>query len=331
MRSTLFMAGLIGAGLVTLVLAPASARDIWVDNLSGADKNIGQEPSNLANTSGPVRTIAKAVRLAEPGDRIVLVKTGKPFCECVTLSGSRRSGNAMFPLIFDGSGGTLDGSQAIPPEHWQQYRGEIFRFRPLDMDYPMLFLDGQSLRPKPVKTGVAAPPELKPLEWCAIGGAVYFAVEKGKLPADYKLSRAALPAGISLYHVDHVQIQNVIIRGYRLDGVATLEDARNVVLKNVACINNGRNGVNVAGVSLVELDRCALGGNATAQLLTSPYNEVYIYESTLSSDTAPGWVDYGARVYLGGRLVSGGKRSILPEEAPRKPDKMKIDKPRIDN
>jgi hypothetical protein len=293
------------------------ARDIWVDNLSGADKNQGTQPKNVADISGPVRTIAKAVRLAQPGDRIMLAKTGQAYRECVTLGGDRRSGNALLPFVLDGNGETLDGSQVIPSEQWKNYHDNIFRFRPLDMAYPVLFVNGEPIPPRKVNALSSAPPELKPLEWCVVSGAIYFAVEKDKLPSDYQFARAALSAGISLFHVDRVQIENLIVRGFRIDGIAALDEARHVVLKNVTCIANGHSGVSVAGASQLELSGCKLSGNGVAQLFTTANNELHIYASTLDGNSAPGLIDQGSRVYLGKQRIFGGRKSVQPDDAPQ--------------
>ena len=43
------------------------------------------------DTTGPVRTIAKALRLAQAGDRIELAKSEQPYRECVSLVGTRHS------------------------------------------------------------------------------------------------------------------------------------------------------------------------------------------------------------------------------------------------
>ena len=107
----------------------------------------------------------------------------------------------------------------------------------------------------------AFPPRLKPLQWCAIEGAVYFAVQPSRLPPDYKLSYAELPTGITLYQVDQVVIRNLTIRGFQADGVAAAVGARNVVLDNVTCTANGQSGVCVQGGAQVEIDSCKLAGN----------------------------------------------------------------------
>ena len=109
----------------------AAGRDIFVDNVGGDDKNFGLHAQNQGDAPSPVRTIAKALRLARAGDRIVLAKSEQPYRECVALVGTRHSGAArLMPFILEGNGATLDGSAPIPAEGWTHYRDNIFRFRP---------------------------------------------------------------------------------------------------------------------------------------------------------------------------------------------------------
>ncbi len=62
------------AMVLCLLAAKADARNIYVDNLAGDDKNSGLHPRGVGDATGPVRTIAKALRLSQAGDRMVLSK-----------------------------------------------------------------------------------------------------------------------------------------------------------------------------------------------------------------------------------------------------------------
>ena len=291
-----------------------------MDNVGGDDKNNGLHAENHGDTASPVGTIAKALRLARAGDHIMLAKTSQPYRECVSLVGTRHSGAAhLMPFIFDGNGATLDGSAPIPAEGWTHFRDNIFRFRPKTLIQPVVFLRGRSLRPLPLPPATAFPPVLKPLQWCAIEGAIYFAVEPTRLPPDYKLRYAEMPTGITLYQVEQVVIRNLTIRGFQADGVAAAVGARDIVLENVTCRNNGQSGVSVRGGAQVLIEACKLAGNGQSQLLTLPNSETHLSASTLAGDTAQGWVDRGGRVYLESKKVEGGMKSIEPEEAAKPP------------
>jgi hypothetical protein len=303
-----------------LLMRPAAARDIFVDNISGDDKNTGLSAQGQADTTGPVHSIAKALRLATSGDRIVLAKSSQPYRECIALVGNRHSAAArLLPFILDGNGATLDGSAPIPADGWTHYRDNIFRFRPKTLIRPVLFFNDSSIQPLPLPQSAASPPKMEPLQWCAIEGAIYFAVEPTRLPPDYKLSYAKLPTGITLYQVDHVVVRNLTIRGFQADGVAVAVGARNVVLDNVTCTANGQCGICVQGGAQVEIESCKLAGNGLSQLTTRANSETHLLASELAGDTAPGWVDAGGRFFLGGKRIEGGKKAIRPDEAPLPP------------
>ena len=75
-----------------LVATAAAGRDIYVDNMGGHDSFTGRQKRSSVDRSGPVQTIAKALRLAHTGDRIILVKNDEPYRESITLSGNSFSG-----------------------------------------------------------------------------------------------------------------------------------------------------------------------------------------------------------------------------------------------
>jgi hypothetical protein len=194
----------------------------------------------------------------------------------------------------------------------------VFRFRPPAMGQTLLFLDDRPAVRVPVKFQATMPPKLQPREWCLYDGYIYFAVELAKLPADYKLTYASLPTGITLYHVDHVVIKDLTIQGFRADGITAQNTARWVILTKVTTSNNSHSGISVGAASQVELDSCTLSGNTAAQLLTLPYSETHVYDSELPGKSSPGWVDQGGHVFLADKAVRGGLDNIKREDAKRK-------------
>jgi hypothetical protein len=303
-----------------LLAASAAARDIFVSNVSGDDRFTGEHAEKLADTGGPVRSIAKALRLAGSGDRIVLSNTEKPYCESVSLVGARHSGFPQQPFVIEGNGAVLDGSAPVPATGWKHYREAEFRFHPPRTGFQQLFLDGRPAVRVPVGHLAGSPPKLQPRQWCLFESDIYFCVEKTKLPQDYNLAYASLPTGITLYHVQYVGIKDLTVQGFQLDGINAQNSAMQVYLSGVTCRGNGRNGVTIGGASQVDLELCLLGNNGTAQLLTQPYSETHLHESDLLGNTAPAWVDQGGRVYLGKKRIEGGRETIEPDEGEPKPD-----------
>jgi hypothetical protein len=305
-----------GLFLGLLLVGAADARQIYVDNLSGDDRLNGSQPRVLPDGSGPVRTLAKALRVAGPGDLIQLGPSKQPYRESVSLVGNRLSGTVTRPLVLDGNGAVLDGSAQVPAEQWKFYRDNRFRFSPPRLAHYQLFLDDRPAVRVLAAATSDSPPKLQPRQWCSHQGYIYFAVEPTKLPADYALSYACLPTGITLYHVERVIIKDLTVRGFQADGIAAPDSARRITLKGVTAASNGRSGLSVGGASQVDIDSCQLQGNGVAQLLTLPYSEIHIHNSRLLGDTAPAWLDQGGRVYLGEERIQGG-RTTIENQAPR--------------
>ena len=230
-----------------LATAPAVGRDIHVNNLSGDDGFTGHYLRNLPDRSGPVRSIAKALRLAGGGDRIVLAKTEQPYRESISLVGKRHGGILDRRFVIEGSGAILDGSAAVRPDAWEHYLGAVFRFRPRRAGHQQLFIDDRPVVRVAVDPSAKDPPELEPLQWCLHGGCVFFCVEPGKLPRDYNLSSAQRPTGITLFHVRGVEIANLTVQGFQIDGISAYNSAREIHIWGVTSRGNGRSGSRWAG------------------------------------------------------------------------------------
>jgi hypothetical protein len=298
-----------------LLSSPAVGRDVVVDNVNGNNRFTGQQVRDQGGTGGPVRTLAKALQLAGPGDTIILLKNDAPYRESISLTGSRHSGDAQQPFTLRGNGAILDGSAPAPAKLWEHHNAAIFRLRSAPMGSPQLFLDGRPAVRAFVAQGAKSLPEMQPRQWCALDGRVYFCVEKGKLPGDYKLSYAHDQTGITLFHVEHVRIVDLTVQGFLVDGISLYNSARDVTLSNVTCRGNGRSGIAVGGASDAAIDGSLLGNNGQAQLLTLPHSEAHVRDTHLLSNTAPGWVGKGGRVYIDGRRVEGGRDEFQPAAA----------------
>lgn len=304
--------------LAVVSVSQAAARDIHVNNLDGDDAFTGGIAESMPDRSGPVRTIARALELASTGDKIVLTNTGQPYRESVSLMGSRHSGYSFRPFTIEGNGSILDGTAPVPAEAWEHYQGPVFRFRPPRLAHQQLFLNERPASQVVASRWADRPPELGPLEWCLYNGHIYFSIEPDttNLPKDYPLTYTHLPVGITLYHVQRVAITNLTVQGFQLDGINLANSAREVTIADVKCRGNARNGISVGGASQVVIKKCLVGDNGSAQLLTLPYSETGVQNTELLSNTAPGWVDQGGRVYVEGKRVEGGLEELAPEAAP---------------
>src|SRR5215204_4657585 len=110
----------------TTVAAPA--RDIYVDNSTGDDRYRGQS-LQVYGGQGPLRSLQKAVRIARPGDRIIVNPTNIPFREEVVINGvDRENPTAGFPIVIEGNGATLDGLVPIDPMLARPLGAGLFQF-----------------------------------------------------------------------------------------------------------------------------------------------------------------------------------------------------------
>lgn len=318
------MRTLFGLVICLSLVATATARDIYVDNASGDDGAVGATPQNTPQRSGPVRTIAKALRLAQFGDRIILAKNDEPYRESVSLIGERHSGYDIHPFVIEGNGATLDGSVPVPPDAWHHVRDEIFAFRPMRLGYQQLFLDGRPMLRKPATSIDWAIPQLEPLEWCLAAGEIHVRMQPRQIPHSAPLSFAALPTAFVLLNVHDVEIRNLTVQGYQSDGLNAHDCVHNGRFLGITSRGNGRTGITVSGGSRVKLDQCLLGDNGVTQLLAEAYSKTYVYDSELIANTGPSYIIEDARLFIDGEEVDVAKtkaETTPVEEAAPAPEK----------
>ena len=291
-------ANLLAVALLLTSAAPASARDIFVNNAAGNDTFNGIS-AEFTEGGGPVQSISKALDLAKKGDRIVVANTGRPYRESLSVQAGRHSGSVDSPFIIQGNGATLDGSVPVPLDAWESAGGGVFRFRPTKMSHQQLFHRSRPIpRVYPDPSGLAPRPKLEPLQWCLYKGHVYFMPEQGKTLEDYELSNTTLPTGITLYEVRNVRIEDLFVQGYAFDGVSAHDSAMGVDLDHLTCRGNGRMGIAVRGSSRVRIQGCLIGNNGEAQLRVQDYVRVSVENTRLLGvDDAPavsrngGWLE----------------------------------------
>jgi hypothetical protein len=291
-----------------------SARDIYVNNVAGDDRNRGNAEKSTVAGGGPCRTIARALRAAERGDQIVLANTGVPYHESITLEGGRHSGYLTRPFVIRGNGAILDGSWPVPHHAWEHFDKDVFRFRPHRTAYQQFFLDDKPMERVAAAEGSTKVPDLEPLTWCFVDRHIYFRPEKDKLPQHYKLTYAGWQTGITLYKCERVVVENLIVQGFQLDGINAHDGVFDSELLNVIARGNGRSGVSIGGASRVKLSTCVLGNNGAAQLRTEGWSTTHVNQCELIDNTAPGLVREAGRVTIDGEPLAPNLR-IYPEPA----------------
>jgi hypothetical protein len=270
-----------------LAASPIQARDFFVNNLAGDDGKNGEAASTEDSDTGPVQTIRRALQLAGRSDRIFVANTGEPYRESISLVG-RHSGVPSAPFEIIGNGAVLDGSAPVPADAWEFSRGEIFRFQPRRLSAAQqLFRDGLPLVRGPGPTLAGRVPPLEPLQWRYLNEAIEFRPEENQLPMSYNLTYAAQPVGITLYQVMHVNISDLVVQGYRLDGINAHDSAFSVRLIGITARGNGRSGISIGGASQVEVEGSLIGNNGAAQVRTEGWSHTKLINCTLLENTAP--------------------------------------------
>jgi hypothetical protein len=276
-------------------VSPAVARDIYVNNLTGDDRNDGGAPVMVGVYGGPHRTLTRALRAARKGDRIIVANTGQAYSESITLQGGRHSGYPDAPFEVIGNGAVLDGTEPLLPDAWTYVDGGVFRYRVPRSTGHLLYLDGKPARQRAVHS-VDELGTLQPLEWCRLEQFVYFCVEPGRLPQTYAARFTALPVGITLDEVQHVVVRDLVVQGYQLDGINAHDGVRGARLVGLNCRGNGRSGISVGGASRVQIDACLVGNNGAAQVRTEGYCHAELISCDLLDNTAPRIVQDWGRV-----------------------------------
>ena len=141
-------------GALCLVFATATtalARDIFVDNLGGDDRNNGETLRAQGKSNGPCKTITKALRLVKSGDRIIIMAhPDEPYRESIAVQGGFSSGREDAPVEIIGNGAVLDGTTSLIDAEWDYEGNDLFSIRPRLMAHQQLFLAGIAAQRVPV-------------------------------------------------------------------------------------------------------------------------------------------------------------------------------------
>lgn len=299
--------------LVLVLYVPALCEEIYVNNVTGDDQFLGNASESKGFGHGPVKSVARALRIASRGDRVILAKTDRPYRECITLSGARHSGYPDLPFEIDGNGAILEGTFAIGDHAWEHIRGEIFRFRPRRMNFGLLYLDSIPAKRPSGSSSDEMNTRLDPRQWLKMDRHIYFRAEADKLPYNYDLTYTGYPIGLTLYRVRHVRVHDLVVQGFQIDGINAHDMVFDASLDSITARGNGRSGISVGGVSQVRLIACLLGNNGTAQLRTEGEAHVQMSYCDLIDNTAPTICQRGGTIEQldGNHSVHEEARSVM--------------------
>jgi len=231
-----------------------------VDNISGDDRADGRSREVRSRTEGPVRTIMRAIQLANSADMISVAPSDVPYDECVVLDRPDLYGSPELPFVIEGNGATLRATAVLPERVWRYLGGGVYKYQPYRKAYYVLLVNGKpadEVRVRPTEPL----PKLKPMQWCAYRGWVYFRVRPRTFIDQYKIEVPRYEVGIMLHNARYVTVRNFRIEYYRLDGVHVSGNSRGVRLENIVSTGNGRAGLVVTGTSRVAAGGLKLEGN----------------------------------------------------------------------
>ncbi|AMV21525.1 right-handed parallel beta-helix repeat-containing protein [Planctomyces sp. SH-PL14] len=268
------LAGLAAAS-AAVPAEPSAGRDLHVDPVEGNDAGDGLQK--------PVRTIGRAIRLAQPGDTIHL----RPVEYRDQATFLDKSGAPGRPITLDGHGATLNGCDPLDAAAWTEVSPGLYRHDNLlsltDAIIGRWFFlqNGKPNRMERCSKGpsqpLKAPEALQPGEWTFVKneertkaarpgyiyGTFWIRTAEGQSLAEAGIEAPLRMAGVSMHGTcSHLVIRNVTsIHPYN-DGF-NLSNCRDVTLENIRAIDCGDDGISAHGECDYTVTGFASIGNAT--------------------------------------------------------------------
>ncbi len=219
-------------------------RDLHVNQKTGDDSRDG--------VAGPVRTIARAIKLAKPGDTIHL--TPGTWHESADLT--NKHGYPGKPITLDGHGAILDGSEPVRAADWESLGDGLFRKVKLmrRMNAAIIgrwfFLwDGTMNRMGRTSKGpskpLKKPDDLQDNEWTYVKAEDAFYI---RLPKNQTLEQANIRyparsnAVVESLSGSYLVVRNITGTHVYNDGFNIHGAQKNMVFENIAAIECGDDG-----------------------------------------------------------------------------------------
>lgn len=244
--------------------------------LSARDLYVGEDPE--------IPNIARAIRLAEPGDTIHL-KAGEVYPEVAAFHGKR--GEEGRPIVLDGHGAILDGSDPIDPTAWKDLGDGLYAHADLlPLNAAILsrwfFLwDGEVRRMGRASKAKSAPFKepggLRPGEWTFVPepsegggktegarGSFYLKLAPGRRLEDENIRAPLRSAGVQLSGENaHLVIRNLTARHPYNDGYNIHGHCEDVLFENITAIGCGDDGISAHETAQYRVRGFVSIGNST--------------------------------------------------------------------
>ena len=250
-----------------VLMAAAScvyARDLHVDPAAADDKGDG-----LAQ---PVKTIAHAIRLAQPGDTIHLA----PGAYHESAEFGKRSGEEGKPIVLDGHGAILDGSEPVLKKDWEQISPGLYRrihllpkVEAFMIQRWFMLWDGKMNHMGRTSKGhqdpLKKPVDLQPGEWTYVVDEDAFYVRiapEGDLDEAH-IRFPARSSGVALGGASHIVVRNVTATHVFNDGFNVHGSVRDARFEDIRAIECGDDGFSAHEDAECEIDGLVSIGNST--------------------------------------------------------------------
>jgi hypothetical protein len=260
----LFLLPALGASLLHAE-SPSGGRQLQVNPQTGLDTHDG--------ITQPVKTIARGVRLAQPGDTLNLA----PGLYHESLDLSLKMGEPDKPITVDGHGAVLDGSEPVRAAEWESLGQGLYRkikiiasMNPAVVGRWFFLWDGKMNHMGRTSKGPSAalkkPEDLIPDEWTYVAeeNAFYLKLPEGQDLDTANIRYPARSNGVIFAGKGaHVTVRNVTSTHVWNDGFNVHGAQRSLRFENIAAIECGDDGFSAHEDAQCEIDGFVSMGNST--------------------------------------------------------------------
>lgn len=257
--------------------------ELHVNPTAGNDANDGR--------AKPVKTIARAIAVAKPGDTVHLAP-GRYRESAVFIN---KLGEPGRPITFDGRGAILDGAEPLNVADWRMtapglYRNDhLLTMNPAILVRWFFIFDGRMNHMGRTSKGPSAPlkkpEELAPGEWTYIpaalitrektkdgkpwdsahvAGAFFIKIDPAKTLADYRIEAPLRSSGVQFGgRCEHIVVRNVTATHVHNDGFNIHGDQRDLAFDNIASVECGDDGFSAHEAAECRIDGFVSIGNST--------------------------------------------------------------------
>lgn len=246
--------------------AEVAALEFFVNPTIGDDQANGLA-AQRQGAAGPLKTVARAVQMAQAGDTIHLDPSTVYHEEVIFCN---KAGSFEQPITLDGHGAAISAETAVPPSEWEKVGEDLYR-NPRLLNSKEVRIRGNMVLVKDllqrfffVWNGVqnrmgrsskgdqplSKPADLRPGEWTYVMGeeAFYLRLAPGRNIAEERIEFPSFCNGV---HTDgecaNIVIRNLNVRRVLNDGFNLHGKTRNLRVENCRASECGDDGLSAHG------------------------------------------------------------------------------------